>query len=134
MPAIIVGVGPPGYDPPAMEQVVVSGPRGLRLQVSVPTRRCDRARGLLGRERLEPGEGLLLEQTRSIHTVGMRVPIAAVFLDRERRVVAVVRAAPGRLLLPRRGARHVLECAVDIDVRPGDRLVVTRPRDRSPGS
>ena len=42
-------------------------------------------RGLLGRDGLEQGEGLLLRPASSIHTFFMRFPIDAVFLDREPR-------------------------------------------------
>jgi hypothetical protein len=54
----------------------------------------------------------------------MRFAISAVLLDRDLRVVQVKRLPPRRLLLPRRGVHHVLECAVDVDLSPGDRLVV----------
>jgi uncharacterized membrane protein (UPF0127 family) len=80
-------------------------------------------RGLLGREKLPPGHGLLLMRTRSIHTIGMRFPIMAAFLDGDLRVVGTKRVVPGRVLLPRRRARHILECAAEADLRPGDRLV-----------
>ena len=96
---------------------------GLRLRVLVPTTRRERMRGLLGTGRLSPTEGLLLERTRSVHTFGMRFPIAAVLLDRSLTVLAVHRMPPRRLLLPRRRVRHVLECHVDTPLRTGDRLV-----------
>jgi uncharacterized protein len=79
-------------------------------------------RGLLGRSRLAPDRALLLERTRSIHTFGMRFPIAAARLDRDLIVRSVRPVRPGRLLLPGLGIRHVLECASDVDLRPGDRL------------
>ncbi len=65
---------------------------------------------------------LLLERTRSIHTFGMRMPISVALLDRELVVRSVRPVRPGRLLLPRPRIRHVLECAEDLDLRPGDRL------------
>jgi len=42
----------------------------------------------------------------------------------------VRRVAPGHVLLPRLGARHVLECAAEADVREGDRVegYESRPR------
>ena len=48
-----------------------------------------RMRGLLGRDGLEQGEGLLLRPASSIHTFFMRFPIDAVFLDRELAVVGI---------------------------------------------
>ena len=84
------------------------------------TRRA-RRRGWLGRDRIEPWDALLLEGCRSVHTLGMRVPITVVFLDRSCRAIRVVRARPGRILFCRR-ARHVLECHIGANVRVGDVL------------
>ncbi|MBI4575794.1 MAG: DUF192 domain-containing protein [Planctomycetes bacterium] len=67
-----------------------------RLQVARTTR--ERARGLLGRARFEPGEGLLLERCRSIHTCFMRFPIDVAYVDADRVVVkAVAGLAPWRV-------------------------------------
>jgi uncharacterized protein len=88
-----------------------------------------RMRGLLGRPRLEPDTGLLLEPCNSIHTFFMRFPIDAVFLDAERRVLRVrSRMGPWRLA-GARGARAVLELAAGeaerCGVSAGERLYVT---------
>lgn len=56
-----------------------------------------RARGLLGRPRLEHDEGLLIHPCRAVHTLGMRYPIDVAFLDERGIVVATY---PG--LLPNR--------------------------------
>jgi uncharacterized protein len=88
----------------------------------VPESRRERMRGLTGRTSLGADEALLLERTRSVHTFGMRFPIAAVILDDRFAVRAVVRLPPRRLLLPRRGAHHILELREGVDLRPGDRL------------
>ena len=79
-------------------------------------------RGLHGRDTLTPGEALLIPRCRSVHTFGMRFPIAVAFLDARYRVIEVLRMPPGRLALPRLRARHVLECAADADVRVGQNL------------
>jgi uncharacterized protein len=86
-----------------------------------------RARGLLGRSALAAGEGLLLEPSFSIHTLFMRFPIDAVFLDRDRTVVDVVgRLKPWRAAT-RLKARYVLELAAGeaerLRLRVGERLV-----------
>jgi hypothetical protein len=52
------------------------------------------------------------------------------FLDRDLVVLEVQRVPAGRLLLPRRRARHVLELPVGVDVRVGDRL--SRSAARAP--
>ncbi|MGZ8567006.1 MAG: DUF192 domain-containing protein [Actinomycetota bacterium] len=103
------------------EEALVAG-RGLRLSTQVPETHRERARGLLGRDGLHPGEALLLEGARSVHTVGMRFQITVAFLDADLRVLELVRVPPGRVLLPRRGARHVLELPTDTVLREGDRL------------
>lgn len=48
-----------------------------------------RLRGLLGRPRLEPGEGLVVSPSRGVHTWGMRYPIDVALADGEGRVVAL---------------------------------------------
>ena len=59
-----------------------------------------RARGLLGRDGVSPREGLLIPKCNAIHTLGMRFPIDAEFLDRRGETVRVVRdIPPGRPLI-----------------------------------
>ena len=98
--------------------------RGTVWTVHVPTSRRERIRGLRGHPPLGPHQGLLLKRTRSVHTFGMRFPISVVLLDGDLNVIRTTPMRPGRLLWPRRGVRHVLECREDADLRPGDRLVV----------
>ena len=60
----------------------------------------ERARGLIGTERLNEGEGLLILKCNAIHTCFMRYAIDATFLDRHDRVVKVVRnIKPWRLFV-----------------------------------
>jgi uncharacterized membrane protein (UPF0127 family) len=68
-----------------------------------------RVRGLLGRDALPPGEGILLRPAGSIHTAFMRFAIDAVFLDRADRVVKVASALRPWRTAACRGARAVLE-------------------------
>jgi uncharacterized protein len=87
-----------------------------------------RLRGLLGRKKLDPGEGLLLRPAPSIHTFFMRFAIDAVFMDRDLVVLKVTpNLRPWRMAHCRR-ARAVLELpageAVRRAVAPGDRLEV----------
>lgn len=89
-----------------------------------------RTRGLLGRDRLEEDEGILLQPGGSIHMFFMRFPIDAVFLDRDLRVLRVAASLRPWRMASKRGARAVLElpagrCA-RVGVTVGDRLVVTR--------
>jgi hypothetical protein len=74
---------------------------------------------------------MLFRRCRSVHTFGMRRPIAVVTLDAGLQVLAVIVMPPRRLLLPRRRVRHILECRTDADVRHGDRFIeVARPERR----
>jgi uncharacterized protein len=78
-----------------------------------------RMRGLLGRDSLGAGEGLLLQPAPSIHTAFMRFPIDVVFLDSESIVVRVVETlAPWRAASGPR-ARSVLELAAGEAARRG---------------
>ena len=89
----------------------------------VPTRRAERVRGLLGRRSIpNPHAALLLLRTASVHTFGMRFAISAAWVAADGRVVAVRRLPPRRVTLPRRGARHILECAVGSAPVAGERL------------
>ena len=106
-----------------MREVTLLGPRGIRLGTAVPETPRERRIGLLGRRALAPDEAMLFERARSVHTVGMRFEIAAVLLGAQLEVREIVRLRPGRILLPRRSTHHVLECALDVRLRVGDRLV-----------
>jgi len=111
-----------------LKEVVLVGPRGqvvcgrCHMAESSPSR----MRGLIGRRRLDGGEGMLLRPANSIHTAFVRFPIDAVFLDRELTVLSVRRE-----LKPWRAAwdwkaSAVLELAAGecerLGVNPGDRL------------
>ena len=50
-----------------------------------------RSRGLLGREQLDPGEGLWITPCEAVHTFFMQFTIDCVFLDRRKRIVKIVR-------------------------------------------
>lgn len=95
-----------------------------------------RLRGLLGRDGLPEGHGLLIRPTWSVHTAFMRFPIDVVFLDRNMRVLQVTEnLAPWRAA-SRRGARSVLElpageCA-RVGLAAGDQLESFPPRDPEP--
>lgn len=66
--------------------------------------------GLLGRSSLQPGEALVLESCRSIHTAFMRFTIDAVYIDRKGQVIKLVAALkPFRLSGVLRGAASVIE-------------------------
>ena len=73
----------------------------------------DRVVGLLATDRLEAGEGLLIERTQSIHMFFMRFAIDVVFIDKEGRVTkAVPHLRPWRVVWWARGARDCIELPI----------------------
>jgi len=93
-----------------------------------------RRRGLLGRDGLEGA--LLLERTRSVHTIGMRFPLDVAHLDGDGVVLRTCRMARNRVGLPVPGACRVLEAEAGSfarwDLQPGQVLEVRAdgPADR----
>lgn len=80
----------------------------------------DRTVGFLGRSAIDDGEGLWFDRCSAIHTIGMRVPIDAVFLDAAGVVVRVVSPArPWHPWIAAPGARSVLELACGNAARAG---------------
>jgi uncharacterized protein len=85
-----------------------------------------RKRGLLGRDRLDPGAGLVIAPCGGVHTFFMRFPIDVVFAARDGRIVKVSHAVkPWRLALALR-AFCVIELPAGVaaayETRAGDRL------------
>jgi uncharacterized protein len=70
-----------------------------------------RLRGLMGAASLPAGTGVLFPGTSSVHTHFMRFPIDVVFLDAERRVVAIRATLRPWRFAAARGASAVLELA-----------------------
>ena len=99
-------------DPARMLAIDESSGRVLASRVVRADGFLSRLRGLLGRTGLEPGEALLLVPCGSIHTLGMRFPIDALFLDADGIVLrALPDLRPWRLPRPVKGATMVLEMA-----------------------
>ena len=107
----------------------------MRADGTVVCERCtladsavSRMRGLLGRDGLEQGEGLLLRPASSIHTFFMRFPIDAVFLDRDLAVLGIEDGIAPWRAASQRGAKAVLELPAGESSRRGlavgDRLTL----------
>ena len=99
----------------------------LAERARVAASALERLRGLLGRDGLEPGEGLLLRPCNSIHSCFMRFRFDAVFLDRDGQVLHVIHAMrPFRFSRIVWKAHCVLELPAgvlgDTGTVPGDRL------------
>jgi uncharacterized membrane protein (UPF0127 family) len=103
----------------------------------IPESALGRARGLLGRNGLEAGGGMLIDRAGSVHMFFMRFPIDVVFLDRDRNVVGVRhRLRPWRVA----GARHAVAAlelpagrAAAAGVEKGDRLAFEGVEDGENG-
>lgn len=85
-----------------------------------------RRKGLLGRDSLEPGEGLWIVPCEAVHTFAMRFAIDLVYLDRKRRVLKVRHRVPPSRISGCLRAHSVLElpagAAEQAQVAPGDQL------------
>lgn len=84
----------------------------------------DRTRGLLGRAHFDGA--MFLPRTRSIHSFGVPYALDVAFLDRDGRVLSVVRLARWRITMPRMRASHAIEaragCFDRWGLHEGDRL------------
>ena len=70
----------------------------LATHMEVADSASKRNKGLLGRERLSPGEGLWIIPCQAVHTFGMRFPIDLVYLDRKKQIKKLrSKVPPGRL-------------------------------------
>jgi uncharacterized membrane protein (UPF0127 family) len=83
-------------------------------------------RGLLGRDGLEPGTGMLIDAAPSVHMFFMRFPIDVVFLDRDRKVVGVRHGLrPWRVAGARRAVAALeLPAGAANGIKEGDVLVL----------
>lgn len=93
------------HHPTDRQHLVVDGRRVGPLEVAPSPR--SRARGLLGRDGIDGA--LLLRPARSVHTVGMRFALDVALCRADLTVVAVRSVGPGRLVLPQRAVRAVVE-------------------------
>ena len=87
---------------------------------------ASRNRGLLGRDGLAPGAGLIIAPTKAVHTFFMRFSIDLVWLDREGLVLKVRGAVPAGRISGALRAFAVLElpanAARDADLCRSDRV------------
>jgi uncharacterized membrane protein (UPF0127 family) len=88
-----------------------------------------RAKGLLGRNGLSEGEGLVITRCSSIHTFFMRFEIDVAFLDSNNKVVALASdLGPGRLAGSPLRARLAVELPAGIlsktNTQKGDEITI----------
>jgi len=100
--------------------------RVLAGRAEIALTRADRNRGLLGRDHLPAGGGLVLAPCFSIHTAFMRFPIDVVFVKRDGRVVKICPAVPAWRMKVGWGAYAVVELpagtTTQTPVKKGDTL------------
>ena len=91
----------------------------------VAASRAERRRGLLGRDGVD---GVMCLPVRSVHTVGMKVPVDVAYLDEAGRVLRVQTVQANRVSLPCWSARMAVEAEAGQmahwGVRPGDTLEI----------
>lgn len=82
----------------------------LGTRIALADRWWLRLRGLLGRDALPAGEGLILRPCRAVHMRGMGFPLDVAFLDRSGAVVAAYHSIPpGARTRWHKAARDALE-------------------------
>ncbi|MGC9199915.1 MAG: DUF192 domain-containing protein [Acidobacteriaceae bacterium] len=98
----------------------------LADRVEVADRAATRNRGLLGRNGLEPGEGLWIIPCGAVHTIGMRFAIDLVYLDRKKQVKKVCSCVRPWRMSACLSAHSVVELTAgtvcSTRTRPGDKL------------
>lgn len=80
-------------------------------QVFIADSYFKRLRGLLGKDQLQPGEGLLLTKVSSVHCFFMKFTIDVVYLSPEMVVTGIETIRPWRVGKWIRGTAHTLELA-----------------------
>jgi hypothetical protein len=118
-----------------IENVTRSTTVGERVRVASSS--LDRTVGLLRTREVQPGEGLWIERSPSIHMFFMRYPIDAVFVSKDHRVTKVVaNLKPWRIVWWARGARDCLElragAAAEAGIQVGDELRIRELTDSEP--
>ena len=90
--------------------------------LEIPETHAERARGLLGRDGLDPMAALVLARCRSVHTIGMRFPIDVAYLDADGTVVKTIQMHRHRVGIPVHRARSVVEAEAGAFARWGLRV------------
>ena len=106
----------------------------LGLRVAPANTMITRLKGLLGKIRLKPHDGVWLVPSRGVHTVGLLFAIDVIYLDADKRVIHLVEnLRPFRISPIRIRCASVLElklrsiCSSNTQV--GDELLICSPED-----
>lgn len=77
-----------------MTQTWVIKNTDISLTVELADTAWKRFKGLMMRKEMPPGQALFLHETNSIHMCFMRFPIDAVYVDKQKSIVKIVRNLP----------------------------------------
>jgi uncharacterized membrane protein (UPF0127 family) len=104
----------------------------LSLGVARADTSWSRLRGLLGRRRLQPNDGLWVVPSQGIHTFGVPFAIDVVYLDKHDSVVQVIdHLGPFRVGPIHTGAASVIELPPrsirSSQTQPGDQFLICSP-------
>jgi uncharacterized membrane protein (UPF0127 family) len=111
-----------------MQKLVLVGPGGSVVcdTCHLADKPHTRLRGIMGWKSMRRGEGMLIRPTFSIHTMFVRFPIDAVFLDKDMTVISIARDLKPWRFAASRKAKSVLELAAGesrrLGLERGDRL------------
>lgn len=107
----------------------------LITEVIISNNFFTRLKGLLGKSKLPDGQGMIITPCKSIHTFFMKFPIDVVFIDKNYRVVEIIKdMAPGHTSSYVKNAWAVIEMPVDKSneskIGVGDQLQVSETTAR----
>lgn len=88
-----------------------------------------RLKGLLGRQGLDEGQGLVIKPCNSVHMIGMKFPIDVIFVDKDDVVCHIIEdLAPGKIGPVIKESAYVVEVPVGTVKRSntgvGDKIAV----------
>ena len=113
---------------PRTVRVVAGDGTVVCARCEVAERMIPRMRGLLGRDGLGPGEGMLINPAPSVMTFFMRFPIDVVFIDKAQTIVKIAHSLGPWKTAGARKAVAALELpagtAAALDLEPGMALVL----------
>src|SRR5580698_4539852 len=106
----------------------------LGLRVAPADTLTTRLKGLLGRVRLKPDDGIWLSPSRGIHTIGMLFAIDVIYLDAANRVIHLVEhMGPFRISPIRIKCASILElksrAIYSSNTQVGDELLICTPEE-----
>lgn len=101
----------------------------LSLGVTLADSTFARLRGLIGRLKLKPDEGIWIVPSSGVHTLGVLFPLDLIYLDEDHRVIHAIEYFPSFRIAPLRSkAASVLELPIHTiyssQTQPGDQLLI----------